>query len=66
VDESHLDHPEEVLGGLFKTGEYPPAFFEPTDQPLNDVAVAIGIAVELDGSSRAVFVFFTGYHRLDP
>lgn len=65
MNESHFDHTNEVLGGLFKTCQHPAAFFQPTNQSFNDVTLAIRFAVELYGSGVTVFIVLARNHRLD-
>jgi len=65
VDEGHLDHAREILSGLFEPREDASAFFQPTDQSFDDVALAICAPIELHGTSTAVFVFLGRNHRDD-
>lgn len=41
MDESHFEHTGEVLGGFLEPREDASAFFQPADQPLNDVSLAV-------------------------
>ena len=65
MDESHFEHAGEILGGFLKSREDAAAFFQPADQPLNDVSLAICVAVERDGSGVPVLIFLGGNYRLD-
>ena len=65
MDESHFKHTGEVLGGFLEPREDASAFFQPADQSLNDVSLAIRFLVERDRPGIAVFVFFRGNHRCD-
>ena len=65
MDESHFEHTGEVLGGFLKPREDASAFFQPADQSLNDVSLAICFTVEHDGAGVPIFVFFRGNHRRD-
>ena len=65
MDEGHFEHAGEVLGGFLKSREDSSAFFQPTDQSLNDVSLAICVTVEHDRSGVPVFVLLGGNHRLD-
>ena len=65
MDESHFEHTGEVLGGFLKSREDASAFFQPTDQSLDDVPLAICFPVEHDGPGIPVFIFFAGNHRRD-
>ena len=65
MDEGHFEHAGEVLGGLLESREDASAFFQPADQSLNDVSLAICVAVEHNRPGISVFVFLGGNHRLD-
>jgi hypothetical protein len=65
VDEGHFEHAGEVLGGFLKPREDASAFFQPADQSLNNVPLAICVAVERDRSGISVFVLLRGNHGLD-
>ena len=41
MNKHHLDHSGEVFGGLFEWGENSSAFFEPSNEPFDDVAFEI-------------------------
>ena len=60
-----LHHGEVVDGRLLEAGENASALFEPTDEPLDDVAIAVSLTVELNGPRVAVLVDLRGDHRLD-
>jgi hypothetical protein len=55
-NESHLDHAQVIDGGLLKAREDSAAFLEPSDQALDDVAVAIGLFVEVHETSIGMLV----------
>jgi hypothetical protein len=65
VDERHFEHAGEVLGGFLKSCEDSSAFFQPADQSLNDVSLAICVTVEHDRPGVPVFVLLGGNYRLD-
>ena len=65
MDESHFEHTGEVLGGFLKSRENTSAFFQPADQSLNDVSLAVYFPIKYDGPGVSVFVFFGGNHRRD-
>jgi len=65
ANEGHLNHPGKVLGCLLEAAEYPPAFFEPTNQPFDDVPAAVCLSVKLDWTGVSVFVRLGGNNRLD-
>ena len=61
----HRDHAAEVLCRLLEAREDAACFFEPTDQPFDDVPPPVGIAVELDRAGITVFILLGWNHRLD-
>lgn len=65
LDEGQPDHASEVLGGLLEPAEHPAALLEPADQPLDYVAVAIGLTVERHRPVAAVLVGLARDHRRD-
>jgi hypothetical protein len=65
VDESHFEHTSEVLGGFLKSRENAPAFFQPADQALDDVPLAIRFPIEHHRSGISIFVFLGGNHWRD-
>lgn len=65
MDERHLYHADEVLRGLLESRQHASALLQPTDQPLDDVAIPICVAVEFDRRRCSVFVFLAGNHGLD-
>lgn len=65
MDEGQLDHGSVVGGGLLESSEDAAALFEPADQSLNDVSVAVGLPVELDQPCIAVLVGLGRNHRFD-
>ena len=65
MDEGHFEHAGEVLGGFLEPREDASAFFQPADQSLDDVSLAICFAVERDRSGVPVFVFLGGNHWRD-
>ena len=65
MDESHFEHTGEVLGGFLKSREDSSAFFQPADQSLDDVPLAVCFPVKHDGPGVPVFVFLGGNHRRD-
>jgi len=65
MNKYHLQEPAEILGGLLESRADTAAFFEPADQSLDDVAAAIGGAIELDRSGIAILVFLRRNHRAD-
>jgi hypothetical protein len=65
MDEGQLDHGSVVGGGLLESCEDAAALFEPADEPLDDVSVAVGLPVELDGPSVAILVGLGRNHRFD-
>ena len=65
MNESHFKHTGEVLGGFLEPREDASAFFQPADQSLDDVSLAIRFLVEHDRSGIPVFVFFGGNHGCD-
>ena len=64
-DEGHFNEAGEVQGGLFESCKDAPRFLEPADEAFDDVALAIGFGVELDGAFAAVLIFFRGNDRCD-
>ena len=65
MNECHFNEAAEVQRGFFKSCEDAAGFFEPADQPLDDVAPSIRFAIEFDGTFAAVFVVLGGNDRLD-
>ena len=65
MDESHFEHTGKVFGSFLEPREDAPAFFQPADQSLDDVSLAIRFLVEHDRSGIPVFVFFGGNHGCD-
>jgi hypothetical protein len=65
VDERHFKHTGEVFGGFLEPAENASAFFQPADQSLDDVSLAIRFLVEHDRSGIPVFVFFGRNHWCD-
>lgn len=65
MDEGHLDHRGVVGGGFLEAGEDATRFFEPTDQSLDDVPLAVGVAVEFDQTRIAILVGLGGNDRFD-
>ena len=65
MDESHFEHTGEVFGGFLESREDASAFFQPADQSLDDVPLAIYFPVEHDGPGVPVFVFLGGNHWRD-
>ena len=65
MDESDFEHTGEVLGGFLKSREDASAFFQPADQALDDVPLAICFPIEHDRPSIPIFVFLGGNHRRD-
>jgi hypothetical protein len=65
VDESHFEHTGEVLGGFLKSREDASAFFQPANQSLDDVPLAICFSVKYDRPGVPVFVLLGGNHRRD-
>ena len=64
-DEGHFNEAAEVQGGFFESCKDAPRFLEPADEAFDDVALAIGFGVELDGAFAAVLIFFRGNDRCD-
>jgi hypothetical protein len=62
VDESYFEHSGEVFGGFLESREDATAFFQPADQPLDDVSSSVFLLIERDRSGVPVFVFFRGNH----
>lgn len=54
--ERKLDHAAEVLGGLFKPREDSPTLLQPSDEPFNDIAITVCVAIEFDRPVATVFV----------
>jgi hypothetical protein len=65
VDESHFEHTGEVLGGFLKSREDASAFFQPADQSLDDVPLAICLPVKHDRPGVPIFVVLGRNHRCD-
>ena len=65
MDESHFEHTGEVLGGFLKSREDASAFFQPADQSLDDVPLAICFPVKHDRPGVPIFVFLGGNHWRD-
>ena len=65
MDESYFEHSGEVLGGFFKSREDASALFQPADQSLDDVPLAICFPVEHNGAGVPIFVFLGGNHWRD-
>jgi len=63
VDEGHLDHPDKISGRFLKTGEYPAAFFQPANQPLNNIPLSVLFPIKLHRPRITVLVFLGRYHR---
>ena len=59
MNESQLDHAGVIESRFFTAGPNASPFFQPADEPLDEVAVAVRFAVERHGASVAVFVGFT-------
>ncbi len=60
MDEGHLQHAGEIGRCLLEAGENPPAFLEPADEPLNDVAAAIRLLVKFHRTCVAILVGLGG------
>lgn len=56
---------EVVDGGLFKAAEDAPKLFEPSDQPLDDVASVVGFAIEIGMVDIIRLLSLFRNHRLD-
>jgi len=65
VDESDFEHTGEVLGGFFKSREDASALFQPADQSLDDVPLAICVPIEHDTPGVPIFIFLGGNHGRD-
>jgi hypothetical protein len=65
ADERHLNHPGIVFRGLLEARENAATFFQPTDEPFDDVTLAVGFSVPLDTANFAVFIALAGDHWLD-
>lgn len=65
MNESHFDHPEIILRGFLKAGEYASAFLQPTDQPFDNVTFTIGFAIKFYCSVFSIFVVFRRDHRVN-
>jgi hypothetical protein len=65
ANESHCQHSAEVLCRFLEATEYPPVLFEPTDEPLDDVALAVQASIEFYTAKAAILVFLGGDHRLN-
>lgn len=63
--EGHFQESTEVLGGLLEPGEDATIFLEPANESLDDVAVAICLAIELDRACLSIFVFLGGNYWID-
>ena len=60
LDERHLDHATEVLGGFLESREDSAAFFEPADESFHDVSASIRFFVKAHRACITVFVFLRG------
>ncbi len=65
LDEGHLDHTAEVEGGLLEARQNAATFLQPADQPLHDVASAIGLGIERHLACVRGLVAFWRDYRLD-
>lgn len=51
------------FGGFLEAGEDASAFFEPADEPFDDVAAAVRFFVERVGAGVAIFILLRRNHR---
>ena len=65
MDESHFEHTGEILGGFLKSREDASAFFQPADQSLDDVSLAICFSIERNRTDISVVTFLAGNDRRD-
>ena len=65
MDERELEHAAEVFGRFLESGEDAPALLQPTDEALDDVALAVCFSVEFHGPRVAAFVLLRWDHRID-
>lgn len=65
-DEGEGDHAAEILCRLLESREDPAAFFQPTDQSLDNITPPICLFLKLNGSSRSVLVLLRRNHRGHP
>lgn len=66
LDERQLHDSGEVPRLLLESRQEPAAFLQPSDQPFDDVAAAVGVGIEFDLPGVSIFVLLGGNHRLDP
>ena len=65
MDEREFQHATEVFGRLLESGEDASAFFQPTNEPFNDITLAVCVSIEFYEAFVAVFVLLRGDYGLD-
>lgn len=65
LDERHLDHATEVLGGLLESREDPAVFLYPADESFHDVSASIRFFVKAHRARITILIFLRGNHGRD-
>jgi hypothetical protein len=65
VDEGHFEHAGVILDGFLEPREDASTFFQPANQSLDDVSLAICVAIEVNRPGIPILVFLGGNNRRD-